>query len=409
MSNETLWMLTAVFGAALLAPFTADRLARFAAVPPVVIEIGLGILIGPAVLGWVRDTDVVSALSDLGLAFLMFLAGYEIDFRRIRGGPLRAAAWGWAASLVLGIGLGFLVAGTDARLVVGLALTTTALGTLLPMLRDHGLADTTLGTRFLAIGAAGEFLPILAIAFALSGERPAHTTIVLAVFGLVAVGAAVMARQPRHPRLARMVTSTLGTSAQVGLRLCVFVVVAMFAIAAGLGLDPVLGAFAAGIVVHLFLDAGDPHESEQVLSRLEGIGFGFFIPIFFVMSGVRFDVDALLAEPSTLLLLPVFLLFFLLVRGGPTVLLQRDALGVRPAVSLGLLASTALPLVVVITGIAQDEGVLGAGTASALVGSGMLSVLIFPTLALRLQAGAGTAASRSPRTDSASRSDSSSR
>lgn len=384
MSGETLWMLTAVFGAAVLAPFAADRLARFVAVPPVVVEIGLGILIGPAALNWVRDTEVVASLSDLGLAFLMFLAGYEIEFRRIRGGPLRAAVWGWAASLGLGVALGLLVAGTDAGLVVGLALTTTALGTLLPMLRDQGLADTALGTRFLAIGAAGEFLPIIAIAFALSGERPLHTTLVLAAFGVVAVIAAAAARQPRHPRLARMVTATLGTSAQVGVRLCVFVVVAMFAFAEGLGLDPVLGAFAAGVVVHLFLEAGDPHESEQVLSRLEGIGFGFFIPIFFVMSGVRFDVDALMDEPSTLLLLPVFLLFFLLVRGGPTVLLQRAALGTRPAVSLGLLAATALPLVVVITDLAREEGALGAGTATALVASGMLSVLIFPTVALRL-------------------------
>lgn len=387
MSGETLWMLTVVCAAGVLAPFAADRLARFVAVPPVVVEIGLGILIGPAVLDWVRDTDVVSALSDLGLAFLMFLAGYEIEFQRIRGGPLRAAAWGWAASLVLGLALGFLVAGTDAGLVVGLALTTTALGTLLPILRDQGLAETAFGTRFLAVGAVGEFLPILAIAFALSGERPAHTTVVLAIFAVVAIGAAAMARQPRHPRLARLVTATLGTSAQVGVRLCVFVVVAMFALADGLGLDPVLGAFAAGVVVHLFLDAGDPHESEQVLSRLEGIGFGFFIPIFFVMSGVRFDVDALLAEPSTLLLVPVFLLFFLLVRGSPTVLLQRAALGTRPAVALGLLAATALPLIVVITDIARDEGVLGAGTASALVAAGMLSVLIFPTVALRLRNG----------------------
>ncbi|WP_053203104.1 cation:proton antiporter [Jiangella muralis] len=387
MSGETLWMLTVVCAAGVLAPFAADRLARFVAVPPVVVEIGLGILIGPAVLDWVRDTDVVSALSDLGLAFLMFLAGYEIEFQRIRGGPLRAAAWGWAASLVLGVGLGFLVAGTDAGLVVGLALTTTALGTLLPILRDQGLAESAFGTRFLAVGAVGEFLPILAIAFALSGERPAHTTVVLAIFALVAIAAAAMARQPRHPRLARLVTATLGTSAQVGVRLCVFVVVAMFALADGLGLDPVLGAFAAGVVVHLFLDAGDPHESEQVLSRLEGIGFGFLIPIFFIMSGVRFDVDALVADPSTLLLVPVFLLFFLLVRGAPTVPLQRAALGTRPAVALGLLAATALPLIVVITDIAREEDVLGAGTASALVAAGMLSVLIFPTVALRLQNG----------------------
>lgn len=390
MSGESLGMLTVVFAAAVLAPFVADRLSRVVAVPPVVVEIGLGIVVGPVALGWVRDTEVIGSLADLGLAFLMFLAGYEIEFQRIRGGPLRAAWWGWVVSLVLGIGLGLLLAGTESGLVVGLVLTTTALGTLLPIMRDHGLSATPFGARFLAVGVAGEFLPIVAIAFVLSGERPLRTTAVLVAFAAVALVAAAVARRPRHPRLARLVTATLGTSAQVGVRLSVFVVVAMFALAEWLGLDPVLGAFTAGIVVHLFLGAGDERESEQVLSRLEGIGFGFFIPIFFVVSGVRFDLDALLADPAKLLLVPGFLVLLLVVRGAPTTILHRKALGRRPAVALGFLAATALPLVVVITGLAQEEGVLSDATASALVGAAMLSVLIFPTIALRVLGHAGS-------------------
>lgn len=384
MTSESSVMLTVVMVVAVLAPIIADRLSRFVAVPPVVFQIGLGIVIGPAVLDWVRAVDSIQALSDLGLAFVMFLAGYELEYQRIRGAPLRSAVWGWAASIALGAGLGLLIAGTDAGLVVGLALTTTTLGALLPMLRDRGLSDTPFGTRFLAVGAAGEFLPIVAIAFALSGERPLHTTVVLLAFGLVATIAALMARRPRHPVLARLVTVTIATSGQLAVRLCVLAVVAMVAFAETLRLDPVMGAFAAGVVVRLFLDSGDPHESEQVVARLEGIGFGFFIPIFFVVSGVRFDVDALVSDPATLALLPVFLVLLLVVRGGPTVLLQRPALGTRPAVAMGLLAATALPLLVVITEVAQDEGVLSSGLAAALVGAGMVSVLIFPTVALRL-------------------------
>lgn len=377
-------MLTVVLAVAVLAPVLADQLSRFIVVPPVVFQIALGIVIGPAVLDWVRAVDAIQALSDLGLAFVMFLAGYELEYQRIRGAPLRSAVWGWAASIALGAGLGLLIAGTDAGLVVGLALTTTTLGAILPMLRDRELTDTPFGTRFLAVGATGEFFPIVAIAFALSGERPLHTTVVLLVFGLVATGAAVMAQRPRHPVLARLVTATLRTSAQVALRLCVLVVVAMVALAETLHLDPVMGAFAAGVVVRLFLDSGDAHESEQVVARLEGIGFGFFIPIFFVISGVRFDVDALLSDPATLVLLPVFLVLLLVVRGGPTTLLQRPALGTRQAAAMGLLSATALPLLVVITQVAENEGVLSSGLAAALVGAGMLSVLIFPTIALRL-------------------------
>ncbi|HEY9409860.1 MAG TPA: cation:proton antiporter [Jiangellaceae bacterium] len=391
MSEESLVMLTVVFAAAVLAPFAADRVAHVVAIPPVVVEIGLGILVGPALLDWVSDTEVIGSLSDLGLAFLMFLAGYEIEFDRIKGEPLRAAAWGWGISIVLGISLGLLLAGTESGFVVGLVLTTTALGTLLPILRDSGETDSPFGTRFLAVGAVGEFLPIVAIAFVLSGQRPAHTTVVLAIFAVVAVTGAVLASRPRHPRLARLVTATLGTSSQLGVRLSVLVVVAMFALAEVLGLDPVLGAFAAGILVHLFLGSGDPREAAHVLSRLEGIGFGFFIPIFFVVSGVRFDLDALLDDPSALLLLPIVLVLFLIVRGGPTFLLQRRDLGDRNAVALGMLAATALPLVVVITELAVEEGIMDAATAAALVGAGMLSVLIFPTVALRIRSGSSGA------------------
>lgn len=257
MTLETVLMLTLILTVALLAPIIADRANRIVAVPPVVVEIALGVLIGPAVFDWVVDNDVVAALSDLGLAFLMFLAGYEIQFARILGGPLRRSISGWAMSLVLGVTAGVLLAGVPAGLVIGLALTTTALGTVLPILRDSGEATTAFGGRVLAIGSVGEFAPIVAVAFVLSGESPAHVIAVLAVFAVAALAGAWLARQPMHLRLGRVVTATLGTSAQVGLRLCVVVVVVMFALAEWLGLDPVLGAFTAGIIVHLFLNAGD--------------------------------------------------------------------------------------------------------------------------------------------------------
>ena len=387
MTEETVAALVVIVAVAVIAPFVADRLHTWIAMPVVVTEILLGILVGPAVLGLVTvtDGDVISALSDLGLAFLMFLAGYEIDFARIKGRPLRLSVSGWLISLVLGVGAGFLFADTEeAGLVVGLALTTTALGTILPILRDSGQAATPFGVRVLAVGAVGEFLPILAIAFAFSGERPTHTTIVLVVFAVVGFLAAWVARRPRHPRISRLVTATLGTSAQLGVRICVFLVIGMFGLAEFLGLDPILGAFVAGIVARLFLGAGSGPEEEEVLSRLEGIGFGFFIPLFFVVSGVQFDLDALLSSSRALLLLPAFLVLFLVVRGLPTWLLQRNELPGRDPLALGLFGATALPLVVVITSIGVDEGAINPATAASLVGAGMISVLLFPMLGLRL-------------------------
>ncbi len=385
MSLETLSMLTLILVAALIGPFVADHVAPLIVVPSVVVEILLGVVIGPAVLGWVNENDVIAALSDLGLAFLMFLAGFEIQFARIRGGPLRRAVSSWLISLVLGVTAGVLIAGVTAGLVIGLALTTTALGTMLPILSDSGEAATPFGALVLAIGAVGEFLPIVAVSFVLSGDRPAHTLAILIAFALLAVGGAWLARQPRHPRLSRLVTATLGTSAQVGLRICVVVVVGMLALAEWLGLDPVLGAFTAGILMHLFLDSGDRDEAETILARLEGLGYGFFIPIFFVVSGVRFDLDSLLADAANLLLVPLFVALFLVVRGLPTLFAHVRILERNDRIALALLASTGLPLVVVITNLGVEAGAITTATAAALVGAGMVSVLLFPTTALRLR------------------------
>lgn len=385
MTLETLGMLTLILVAALLAPYLADRVERVVAVPPVVVEITLGVLLGPAVLGWVTENDVVDAFADLGLAFLMFLAGYEIQFNKIRGATLRRAGLSWAMSLVLGVTAGLLVGGMQAGLVIGLALTTTALGTILPIVRDSGDATTPFGDRVLAIGAVGEFAPIVAIAFVLSGERPVHTVAVLAVFAVLALTGAWLARRPLRPRLGRLVTATLGTSAQVGLRLCVVVVVGMFLFAELLGLDPVLGAFTAGIIVHLFLDSGDPRAADVVLARLEGLGFGFFIPIFFVVSGVEFDLRGLVSDAGALASVPLFLALFLVVRGVPTLLVHLRVVHRDERLALALLASTALPLIVVITRLGVEAGSLAPTTAAALVGAGMISVLAFPTTAMRLR------------------------
>ena len=387
MTLETVTMLLAIAAAAVVSPFVVDRIQPWFKVPAVVVEILLGVLIGPVLLGLVHETEVVATLSDLGLAFLMFLAGYEIEFSRIRGGPLRTASWSWVVSLVLGLTVGISLAGLQTGLVIGLALTTTALGIILPIVRDSGAIGTPFGDRVLAVGTVGEFGPILAIAFVLSGERPLRTLVVLVIFAALALFGAWLARKPRSPRLARVVRATLGTSSQVGVRLCVLVVIGMFALAETLGLDPVLGAFAAGILVHLFLGSGDPAEAEIVSSRLEGIGFGFLIPIFFVMSGVALDVQSVIADPVVLATVPLFGALFLVVRGLPTFLAHRRALGRRDALALGFMSASALPLLVVITTVGVDAGTLSEANAAALVMAGIVSVMVYPMVAHRLRGG----------------------
>lgn len=416
MTAADLTTAVLVLAAAFTAPFLSDHLSRWIAIPSVVLELLLGVLIGPVVLGWARQGEVVTAISDLGLSMLMFLAGYEIDFGRIRGQPLRLAVTGWLISLAAGLIIaGAVVLWLDgsspddlvahhsaAALVIGLAITTTALGTILPPVRDAGLLPTPLGGRVLAIGALGEFGPIVAVALLLTTDNPARTALLLAGFVVLALAGVWLATRKRPPRLARLVTATLGTSTQVAVRLAMLVVVFMLWVALRLGLDALVGAFSAGIIVKAFLGKGSRTEAHVVESKLEGIGFGFLVPFFFVMSGVKLDLKALAASPAVIGTIPVFLLLFLLIRGLPTLVLHRaDSLAKSGRNALALFASTQLPMVVVITNIGVQVGAIKTSTAAALVTAGMLSVLIFPLLALRLArpaatAPAGPAASAAP-------------
>ncbi|MFI1381109.1 cation:proton antiporter [Embleya sp. NPDC020886] len=385
--------LLIVLALAFAAPLVADLLGRRIPVPTVVFELLLGVLAGPSALDWVHEGAVLTYLADFGLAFLMFLAGFEIDPTRLSGRPLRRATLGWALSLVVGLLFGLLLVwsgSTMSRLVVGLALTTTALGTLLPILRDAGALPTRFGTQVMAIGTLGEFGPIVAVSLLLSGRNAGASAIALACFAAVTVVVFAFARRPLPDSLDRVVRATLHSSGQLAIRLAVLALALLVWAADELGLDPLLGAFAAGLVIRLLLSDMPAETRETVAGKLDAIGFGMFVPVFFVISGVRFDGRALFADAGTLALLPLFLALLLVVRGVPTYLMER---GSPAAVRLGLalFASAGLPLIVVISGIGVEEGELRAGTAAAMVGAGMVSVLVFPLLGLRAYRGAVTA------------------
>jgi Kef-type K+ transport system membrane component KefB len=379
--------LVVILVVAALVPLLTDALSARLRFPGVVLEIGLGIVVGPSLLGWVSDGQLVELIANLGLAMLMFLAGYEIDFLRLRGKPLNLALVGWAASVAIGIGLAMLF---DIWLdmpwmYVAFAISTTAIGTLLPILRDNGEVATRLGTFLLAAGAIGEFGPIVAVSLVLQGHRPLRTVIVLLIFAAIAVLGIVLATRPRPTRVARVVGTTLATSAQFAVRVAILLLLGLVWAAEELGLDVLLGAFAGGVIFRQFVRGGPEHEHGTVESKLDGIGFGFLIPVFFVVSGVRFDAEALVSDWQTLILLPVFLLLFLACRGLPAVVLYRRVLDRRQRAALAYYTATQLPLVVVISTLGVEAGRLSTGTAAAMVGAGMLSVLIYPLIAASIR------------------------
>ena len=362
-------------------------------VPTVVVELLLGILIGPDVLGAASEGPFVTFLAALGMSFLFFLAGMELDLTRVRGRPIRAAAAGMAVSLVLaGAAAGALaLAGLiDVMLPIAIALTTTAVGTLIPILRDAGELDSAFGTQVLASGAVGEFVPIVLIAVFLGAQHGTFAAVaVLVLFVLVAAALAAVALRARPPHVVNTIQETLHASGQLGVRLALFTLFGLLWLAYNLHLDLALAGFAAGLLVGVITHG---EEADPVRQRLEGIGFGLFVPFFFVTSGLRLDVDALFSSATALILVPVFLACFLLVRGLPAVLARPD-LDPAAILPLALCSATALSLVVAVTRIAVEEGELSGELAASLVGAGLVSVLVFPAaaVALRRAARAGEA------------------
>ncbi|MFF2270781.1 cation:proton antiporter [Agromyces sp. NPDC058136] len=371
---------------AVVAPLLVRGFGRWVAIPLVVFEIVLGLLLGPAMLGWVEPDEFMTLLADFGLAMLFFLAGNEIDFRAIRGRPLSRAAIGWIISLAAGIGIAALFAADlPAAAFIGIALTSTALGTLLPILRDSGDLTTPFGISVLALGAVGEFGPLLAISLFLSGRSPVVAAVVLLVFAVITGLAIWLAAKGAGKRLHKVITATLHTSGQFAVRLVMFVLLALVALSIVLDLDMLLGAFAAGVLYRTLITGAPKHDAEAIESKLEGIGYGFLVPIFFINTGITFDLEALVADVRTLALLPFFVVLLLVVRGLPSLLVAPSGASVRDLVATGLFGATGLPIIVAVTAIGVDAGDLESGTAAALVGAGMISVLLFPLIALAIR------------------------
>ena len=378
--------LTVVVVAA-VAAFAAGLIGPRLAVPVVVLEIVLGIVVGPELLGLAQSDEFLEFFASLGLGMLFFFAGYEIDFERIRGSPLKLAALGWLISLALAYSLGGLLALAGvvlSLLFTGSALATTAIGTLIPILSDAGELRTRFGGYLLAAGAVGEFGPIVLITFVLSTQSPVDNALILAAFVVTAVLSAVLAIRGvgRHWGLFER---TLETSGQPAIRVAVVAVFALATLAASLGLDLLLGGFVAGVIVRIALKGREVAVFE---SKLTAVGYGFFIPFFFVVSGVNFDLTALTEDPVRLLELPLFLALFFVVRGGPALLLYRKQLDRQARLALAFFSATELPLVVAITTIAIDQGHMRPSTAASLVGAAILSTMIFPLVGLRLRASA---------------------
>jgi Kef-type K+ transport system membrane component KefB len=391
MSESSLWSLLLVMTVAALAPI-ASRLVPGR--PPQVLFLILGgIVIGPSVLGWADAVDI-ELLSGLGLGFLFLLAGHELDPRmlRERAGTQALLAWGVSAALaVLVVGgleyLGYV----KAFVPVAIALTTTALGTLLPILREQQMLAGPFGRYIFAAGAVGELLPILAISLFLGAYDSWWEALIIASIAGLALLLAWLTRLLSGTRVAAIIGEHKHATSQSTLRITVVLLLALLLITENFGIEAALGAFFAGMVLRQTSSAEGNQEFED---KLDAVGYGFFIPVFFVSSGMGLDLQSILNSPGRLL---AFFVLLLVVRGVPAILIYRKTLGPRQRVEMMFLTATALPLLVALSEIGLQSGVMLPENAAALVGAGVLSIAIFPFVAARLHRPVGQRPVRDPR------------
>jgi len=358
--------------------------------PAVVIELLAGILIGPQLAG-LEVTHLLVFMQSLGVGLLFFFAGYEINFDRLKGDPLKLALLGWAFSLVLAYSIGGVLAAAGivvSLLYTGSALVTTAIGTLIPILSDSGELKTKVGTNLLAAGAIGEFGPILLLTLFLSGDKTGPQLLILAGFiGISVVVALLISRSKNHAL--PLLEGSVEKSSQIVVRWFFLLVTGLVLLASHFELDLLLGGFAAGMIARQMIGKREIKEFE---TRLIAVAFGVFVPFFFVVSGMKLDVSALFTSASGALKVPLFFALFLIVRGTPALVLYRKTLDRTERIALALFSSTQLPLVLAITMIAQETGHMRADTAAALVMAAVLSTLIYPILGLQIRKRAAEAA-----------------
>ncbi|OAI01329.1 cation:proton antiporter [Methylomonas methanica] len=378
----------AVFVIALVAAF-APLLVKIPTrfrMPVVVAEMLLGMIVGPHIFNWVSPDGLVGMLGELGLTFLLFMVGLEINLEEIQGKPLTIAVGGWLLSFTVAMACMYVVHAIGLiqapPLLAAAALSTTALGILAPILRDEGISTTDFGKLLLSAAAMGEFGPLIVVSLLVI---PTHSTFLHTVFIVAFVGItfviADIAVNARSSSLIKLLAQTMQSTGQLPVRLCIALQALLVVLAGEFGLNVVVGAFAAGMVVGL---ASKGDGGVILRQKLDAIGYGFLIPIFFIVAGMKFDINALWANPLVPVQVTSLLGLLIVVRGAPIVL-YNQTLAPKDRLPFALYSATGLPLIVIITEIGVSSGLMAPDRAAVLVSAGMISVLLFPLLAVRMR------------------------
>ena len=386
--------LFGVVAIAFLVPFVLGFFPRLR-VPAVVVELAAGIVVGPALLGWVEPGPVVTTMSSMGVAFLLFLAGMELDLTLLKGRPALSGALGAGLTFVLALALtiplglsGFIL----SPLFIAIALSATSVGIIVPVLRDTGRLTTRPGLYAVAGGSVAEFATIamLGVFFARGGASAVFEIVLMLVMGMLAVGLLMALRRAASWEPGRRILDRLDEStSQPRVRFAVLVVIAAASLSLAFGFEAIFGTFLAGIVFAIVIH-GDPYE-RVLRTRVEAIGFGFFVPVFFITSGLRFDAGGV-GSLSGLGRAALFVGVLLVIHVAPALVLYLRELGTRTALAVGLLQATNLSFLVVAVAVGEELGRIMAINGAALIVAGLVSAVAFPALAQLLLGPADDAA-----------------
>jgi len=381
MDAKGLDTLLVVVLIAALAPIVCAAAFR-SRVPQVVVLILCGVLIGSHGLG-LADTSSIKLLSNVGLGFLFLLAGYELDPLLLREQAGKLAMVGWLLSAMVAVAAVAVFGAfgyVHDYVPVGLAFTTTALGTLLPILHDNNMLSGPFGRLVLAAGAVGELFPILAISLFLTDRGEFVAVISIAAVCVAAILLTALPRVLGEDKLRAVIEQGRRATAQTTLRLSIVLLLLLLVAAQHFGLDAVLGAMLAGMVLRTWTRrmGVDVLPLEE---KLDAVGYGFFIPIFFVTSGMTLDIQSIAKNPLRLV---VFFALLLVIRGLPNLVVYRDVLPRRQRIEMTFITATTMPLLIALAEIGLSDGVMIPANAAAMVGAGVLSVLVFPAAAAAL-------------------------
>lgn len=388
MAHNPFLALLLITGLALVVPVLATRFRQIA-IPIVVGEILAGIIIGRSGLNLVESSPTLAFLAEFGFAYLMFLSGLEVDFDMLFSGT-RGTKTSWNAPLTIAlliltgtIGLAVTIAFVLTRviavqnpLLLGLILSTTSLGVVVPVLKERDLLSATYGQYLLVIASVADFVTLLLLTVLIAIRSQGLTLDLLLIpvlLVLFSVAARLTQRFSSRNFIQRILNELSTTTAQIRVRGAFALMVAWVVLAEALGVELILGAFLAGAVAGLV--AGPDNDNAK--EKLDAIGYGFFIPIFFIMVGVEFNLSALFSSPQALLLVPLLLIGAYMVKILPSLLLRRQFTW-RQTIGAGLLLSSRLSLIIAAASIALNIGAISEAINAAIILLAVVSCTLSP-------------------------------